>query len=744
MTPEDPSDSRVVRALTALGNAEAVAPDEVTRLRHLRAIDRAGYPRRRGLAAVAAAAAVLLTTVAVASRNSSDGGGNLASAPLQPLRKAPELSAVPLERNEDWVILQVASSRAAQVSNELSAAIGAAPTVIAKASSGTTFVVPKSVALGLTDTTGITATPDTPVKLVGDPVQQNPVPSWGLDRLDSSTLDNSYSYVSPGAGVYVYVIDTGVLSSHSDFGGRVVSGYTAVNDGNGTQDCNGHGTHVAGTVAGTTYGVAKSATVVAVRVLNCSGAGYASSVVAGINWVVNSHPGGPGVINMSLGGSANSALDTAVASATAAGLVVAVAAGNSSDNACLYSPARAPSALTIGAIDKSGATAGYSNYGNCVDLWAPGSQITSAGIASTTASATMSGTSMASPHVAGLAARMLQARPGITTSGIATILSERSAATDPTAPPVVEFAESPTFADPTTTSVVDSTTTSTEPETTTTVEPGTSTTVAPSTTVTPTTVVSSTTTAPRATTTTAPRATTTTVPGATTTVPKRGDNNDDDKGKRRDAKVVAPREFKLKFGEDSTRNVLTASWEDEGAPESWRIECAKLSAGANAPAETTIVVERADVRNGEGGKKSAQLSLVPESGSRCWIVAIIGTSVSARSNQAIVPPAAKKKRDDDDTPVTTTSTVAPTTTTTVAPTTTTTEPEVTTTTAPPVTAAPTTTPTITAAPTTTAVVAGAPVAPKSTTTTAAPKATATTAPKTATTAAPKKKSKKDD
>jgi subtilisin family serine protease len=732
MTPADSSDSRVVRALKSLGRAEALAPDEVTRLRHLREIDRAGYPRRRGLAALSAAAAVLLVTVAVASRHDSETGRDGITATLQPLRQAPVLSPVPLERSEEWVILQVTAARASEVNNELTAAIGSEPTVISKASSSTTYVVPKSVALGLTDTTGITATPDTPVKLVGDPVQQNPVPSWGLDRLDSSTLDNSYSYVSPGAGVYVYVIDTGVLSSHTDFGGRVMSGYTAVSDGNGTQDCNGHGTHVAGTVAGTNYGVAKSATIVAVRVLNCSGAGYASSVVAGINWVVNSHPGGPGVINMSLGGTANSALDSAVASATAAGLVVAVAAGNSSDDACLYSPARAPSALTIGAIDKSGATAGYSNYGSCVDLWAPGSQITSAGISSTTASATMSGTSMASPHVAGLAARMLQARPSITSSGIVSVLSERSTTTNPAAPPVVEFAESPSFADPvTTTSVAESTTTSLEPATTTTLEPATSTTEAPSTTVSPTTtVVSPTSTTPK-TTTTVPRSTTT-VPGATTTVPKRRDDNED-KGKRRNTPVAAPREFKVKFGEDSSRNALSASWEDDGSPESWRIECATLSAGANAPAETTITLERADVRDSENGKKTAKLSLIPEAGSRCWIVAIVGTSVSARSNQAVVPPAPKKKRGDDDTPVTTT-TVAPTTTTSTTTTTTVVE---TTTTAPPVTAVPTTAPTITAAPSTT-------VAPTTTIATAvAPKTTA--APKSSTsTTPPKKKVKKDD
>lgn len=197
----------------------------------------------------------------------------------------------------------------------------------------------------------MTRLPSTCVVLLNVLERAIPTTSWGLDRIDAvdTALNNSYKYVSTGTGALIYVIDTGVYSGHSDLSGRVRSGYTAIDDGNGTQDCNGHGTHVAGTAAGTTYGVAKTATVVAVRVLDCAGSGYSSSVVAGINWAVASHPGGPGIINLSLGRAANSAVDAAVAASTQAGLAVVVAAGNSGADACQYSPARAPSAITIGA-----------------------------------------------------------------------------------------------------------------------------------------------------------------------------------------------------------------------------------------------------------------------------------------------------------------------------------------------------------------------------------------------------------
>ena len=238
--------------------------------------------------------------------------------------------------------------------------------------------------------------------------------TWGLDRIDqrSLPLNNAYTYTPTGQGVTAYVIDTGVLASHSQFGGRVGSGYTAIADGRGTTDCNGHGTHVAGTVGGSTYGVAKQVTLRPVRVLGCNGSGSNSGVIAGVDWVTSHHAAGaPAVANMSLGGGASSALDTAVNNSIADGVTYAVAAGNENTNACNGSPSRVASALTVGSTTSTDARSSFSNYGSCLDLFAPGSSITSAWYTSTTATNTISGTSMASPHVAGVAALYLQGSP---------------------------------------------------------------------------------------------------------------------------------------------------------------------------------------------------------------------------------------------------------------------------------------------------------------------------------------------
>jgi subtilisin family serine protease len=232
-----------------------------------------------------------------------------------------------------------------------------------------------------------------------DATQTNP--TWGIDRIDerSLPLSGTYTYTASGAGVRAYIIDTGIQASHSQFGSRASNVYDYA--GGSGNDCHGHGTHVAGTVGSSTYGVAKSAYLRGVRVLNCAGSGTTSAIVAGIDWVRANHVK-PAVANLSLGGGFSSALNTAVTNLANAGVFVAVAAGNSNANACNYSPASASVVTTVAASTSSDAKASYSNYGSCVDLYAPGSSITSTWINSSTR--TISGTSMASPHVAGVAA----------------------------------------------------------------------------------------------------------------------------------------------------------------------------------------------------------------------------------------------------------------------------------------------------------------------------------------------------
>jgi subtilisin family serine protease len=251
--------------------------------------------------------------------------------------------------------------------------------------------------------------------VTADATQSNP--PWGLDRIDQRArpLNASYTFNWTGANVRAYIIDTGILTSHTQFGGRASNVFDAFG-GNGT-DCNGHGTHVAGTVGGSTFGVAKSSLPRGVRVLNCSGSGSNSGVIAGVDWVRANHQA-PAVANMSLGGGASSALDTAVNNLSNAGVAIAVAAGNSNANACNSSPARAANAITVGSTTTTDARSSFSNFGSCLDLFAPGSGILSAWIGSNSATRTISGTSMASPHVAGAAALYKQANPSASAATI--------------------------------------------------------------------------------------------------------------------------------------------------------------------------------------------------------------------------------------------------------------------------------------------------------------------------------------
>ena len=255
---------------------------------------------------------------------------------------------------------------------------------------------------------------------------QNPA-TWGLDRIDQADrpLDSAYHFNYTGAGVYAFIIDTGIRADHAQFTGRMLAGYSTVPDANGTNDCDGHGTHVAGTVGGSTWGVARGVTLIPVRVLDCEGSGTWSGVIAGIDWVADS-PLRPAVANMSLGGPYSASVNAAVAAAVMQGVTMVVAAGNENNDACKVSPASEPSAITVGSTTSGDIRSSFSNFGKCVDIFAPGSSITSSWNASSTATNTISGTSMASPHVAGVSALALQANPSASPAAIAAFVTAQA------------------------------------------------------------------------------------------------------------------------------------------------------------------------------------------------------------------------------------------------------------------------------------------------------------------------------
>ncbi|MGW4677882.1 S8 family peptidase [Micromonospora taraxaci] len=361
-----------------------------------------GLPRRSVLIGVAAAAVLAVGTPA------------LAAEPVGVVRAAGGATAVP----DSYIVVlkdsAVARDRVGDTAKRLSGRHGGAVArTYAAALRGFEVKVSASAAARIAADPAVAYVEQNHTVSISG-TQTNP-PSWGLDRIDQRNLplDSSYTYPNTASNVHAYIIDTGIRFSHNDFGGRATSGYDAV-DGGSADDCNGHGTHVAGTVGGSAYGVAKAVQLVGVRVLNCSGSGTNAGVIGGVDWVT-ANAIKPAVANMSLGGGANTSLDNAVRNSIASGVTYGLAAGNDSGaNACNTSPARTTEAITVGSTTSSDARSSFSNIGTCLDIFAPGSSITSAWYTSNTATNTISGTSMATPHVVGAAALVASANPSWT------------------------------------------------------------------------------------------------------------------------------------------------------------------------------------------------------------------------------------------------------------------------------------------------------------------------------------------
>jgi subtilisin family serine protease len=368
----------------------------------------------------------LLTLAAVGAVGVAGTGSAAAAAPLGTVLQAGAAGAV---SGSYIVVLKPGSAAAAQVTSASHALAkrygGAVRRNYLTAVRGFSATMTSSAARRLAANPSVAYVEQDRVVRMSE--VQNGTP-WGLDRIDqrSLPLSSTYSYGS-AAKVTAYVLDSGVRIGHAEFGGRAREGWDFIDSDSVANDCNGHGTHVAGTIGGSTYGVAKDVSIVGVRVLDCSGSGSYEQIIAGVDWVTT-HAVKPAVVNMSLGGPGSTALDAAVKRSIAAGITYAAAAGNDNANACTQSPARIPAAITVGASDSADARASFSNHGSCLDIFGPGARIVSSSASSDTGAVIMSGTSMAAPHVAGAAALVLGASPSSTPAQVRDFLVNQATA----------------------------------------------------------------------------------------------------------------------------------------------------------------------------------------------------------------------------------------------------------------------------------------------------------------------------